>query len=141
MRQRRPTPAYLERTRSMYLSFATVIIALGSWFILSPQWFYGPSWSYFHRYIPTNGLGLGLCLVLLAGLQILAIRRAMPATVLAILLFLSAFVFWVAGVILGAEGLMGHQGLQEAPLMIVIAIHKGAHSAHLWARYRKADPK
>jgi hypothetical protein len=37
---------------------------------------------------------------------------------------LTGFVFWTSGLLLGAEGLLGHQGLMEAPFMLFVGAHK-----------------
>lgn len=103
---------------------------------MSPVWFYGPSWSYFHS-LPHNGFGMGCCLLGVGLSQLLALYKDSSARVLSFLFFLSAFVFWTAGLILGAEGVLGHQGLMEAPLLLYIASHKLGISAELYAHHRK----
>jgi hypothetical protein len=127
-KQARP---YLISTGPVYWSFAVWTVALGGVLIAAPQSWYGPSWSYFSE-LPHNGFGMGLCCVSLGLLQCLALwRNAAPKT-LSILFFLSGFVYWTAGILLGAEGLLGHQGLMEAPFMMYVGAHKVTHSASLW---------
>lgn len=113
---------------------------LGLFLILAPDWFYGPSWSYFTD-IPHNGLGLGICLIAIGIAELITLeygRRigVIQRKVLTILFFLGGFVFWTAGIILGAEGLSGHQGLMEAPFMLYVGAHKIAYSASMLTSYR-----
>lgn len=113
--------------KSSYLAHAWTIITLGVFYMASPNDWYGPSWSYFAHHgqfvIPAGGFGLGVCLAGIGAAQLLLvwrnIERFLPLT-----FFLSGFVFWAAGFLLGAEGLLGHRGLQEAPLFITIGAFK-----------------
>jgi hypothetical protein len=116
----------------MYLSFSGGVVALGVFFVAAPQDWYGPSWSFF-RQIPHNGFGMGLCCIGLGSLQILAVLLNAKPTVMAVLLYLAGFVFFTAGTMLGAEGLLGHQGLIPAPLLLFIAVHKYALGANIMA--------
>lgn len=118
--------------RAVYWSFASWTIVLGAVLMLAPKNWFGPSWSYFPQ-LPHNGFGMGLCCVILGGLQILTLKRGGTDRTLAILFFLSGFVYWTAGIILSAEGLLGHQGLMEAPFMLYVGAHKFTHSAKLMA--------
>jgi hypothetical protein len=116
----------------VYWSFAAWTILLGAFLLAAPQSWYGPSWAYFPQ-LPHNGYGMGLCLVVLGGAQILTLHRRGTDKTLSILFFLSGFVYWTAGIILAAEGLLGHQGLMEAPFMLYVGAHKFTHSAKLRA--------
>jgi hypothetical protein len=125
----------------VFASFAAAVIWLGVVMMLGPACWFGPSWHYFTEHgapiLPAGGFGMGLCLTLLGALQLLAVwLRAGPLT-LGILFFLSGFTFWTAGIILGAEGLLGHQGLMEAPLMILIGAFKFVHCAVMVVQDRK----
>lgn len=120
--------------KSTYVNFAVLAQLLGLWYILSPNYFYGPSWSYFHQ-LPHNGIGLGICLVLLSAAQLVAIANDRPRLT-ATLIFLGGFVLLTAGLILFAEGIFGHMGLQEAPPMVVIAGYKFDKSAKLRAQFK-----
>jgi hypothetical protein len=110
-----------------YIAHACTIIALGVFYMLSPKDWYGPSWSYFYSHgapiLPAGGFGLGVCLTGIGSFQLLVLWRN-AGRFLAILFFLSAFTFWTAGFILGAEGLAGHHGIQEAPLLIIFGVVK-----------------
>lgn len=136
-------PPILISARSVYLSFAGWTIALGVILIvasmLAPSWF-GPSWSYFPQ-LPHNGIGMGICCAVLGALQIVVVWRQMSTLILSILFFLSGFVFWTAGIILGAEGILGHQGLMEAPFMLYVGAHKFVHSAALLTHHRQVERK
>ena len=120
--------------KSIHVNFAVLAQLLGLWYILSPAYFYGPSWSYFHQ-IPHNGTGLGICLVVISSAQLAAIANNRPLLT-GTLIFLNAFVLLTAGLIIFAEGIFGHMGLQEAPPMCVIAGYKFAQSAKLRAQFK-----
>jgi hypothetical protein len=113
----------------IYRSFTTWTIVLGIFLMLAPDNWFGPSWSYFSQMEPHNGTGMGLCFIVLGSLQGVVLRRHADARVLSILFFLNGFVCWTAGIILGAEGLFGHQGLMEAPFMLYVGVHAFALSA------------
>jgi hypothetical protein len=120
-------------TAPLYWSFTIWTVVLGVVMMLAPSYWYGPSWSYF-REIPHNGFWMGLCCAVLGSLQLLALWRKATMRTLAVLLFLNGFVFWASGITLGAEGLLGHQGLMEAPFMCYVGAHAYAHSTALWRR-------
>lgn len=123
-------------TGPLYWNYAGWTVALGAVLIAAPQSWYGPSWSYFAAVIPHNGFGMGLCCIVLGGLLMLALWRDLSAKIISILLFLTGFVYWTAGIILGAEGLLGHQGLMEAPFMMYMGAHAFAQSATLTVNSR-----
>jgi hypothetical protein len=123
----------------IYRWHAGLVLTYGVWLIASPAWFYGPSWWYFSRHglpvFPAGGFGMGVCCVGLGALQLIAIRRDMVRTV-SVLLYLAGFVLWTAGLLLGAEGLLGRKGLQEVPLMCVFGVLKVVQSFKLSVDYR-----
>ena len=123
-------------TAPVYWSFALWTIVLGAGLMLAPDWWYGPSWSYFPQ-LPHNGFGMGLCCSVLGALLAIALRLNGSARILSLLFFLVGFVYWTAGIILGAEGLFGHQGLMEMPFMLYTGAHAFAHSASLMAYHRR----
>lgn len=114
-------------SRSGYAVLAVWVTILGVFLMAAPDDWYGPSWSYFSRegefIVPAGGFGMGTALTLLGVLQILAVWAG-RWRMLSLLLGLSGFVFMTAGLLLGAEGLFGHQGLMEAPFMLFLAVHK-----------------
>lgn len=120
---------------SLHWNFTVTTIVLGCALMASPQWWYGPSWSYFQE-LPHNGFGMGLCLSVLSGVQALALWLHMSVRVLSLLFFLNGFVYWVAGIILGAEGLIGHQGLIESFFMFWAGGQGFSHSAALRVQAR-----
>jgi hypothetical protein len=126
-----PRPAPIG-DRIVYWSFATWTIVLGTVLMLAPNNWFGPSWSFFPQ-LPHNGFGMGLCCVLLGCAQMYTLYRGGTDKALSVLFFLSGFVYWTAGIILAAEGLLGHQGLMEAPFMLYVGAHKFTHSAKLMA--------
>lgn len=81
---------------------------------------------------------MGVCLMILSSWQLIALRRNVSAKTLSVLFFFGGFVFWTAGIILLMEGLRGHQGLQEAPLMLSIGGFKYAYSSSLWVHARQS---
>jgi hypothetical protein len=101
----------------VYWSYALWTFLLGVVLMLSPAYWYGPSWSYFPQ-LPHNGFGMGMCCSILAALLMIALRLNAHARILSVLFFLIGLVYWTAGIILGAEGLLGHQGLMEALFMM-----------------------
>lgn len=101
----------------VYWSFGIWTMILGIFLMLAPADWYGPSWSYFPE-LPHNGFGMGLCLTCLSFLQLLALWRESHWR--SFMLFLIGFVYWVTGIILGAEGLLGHQGLMESPFILFV---------------------
>jgi hypothetical protein len=120
------------KDRTIYWSFATWTIILGFVLMVAPNNWFGPSWHYFPQ-LPHNGFGMGLCLIVLASFQLFTLYRGGSDKTLSLWLFLSGFVYWTAGIILAAEGLLGHQGLMEAPFMLYVGAHKFTHSAKLMA--------
>lgn len=126
-------------SKSGFAVLATWITGLGLFFALSPHDWFGPSWSYFYTHgqpiIPAGGLGLGVCLTGIGTAQLLAIWRE-RFLLLSRLFFLSGFVLNTAGGLLFMEGLQGHQGLMEGPLLISFAIHKIVISVSLRNRVR-----
>jgi hypothetical protein len=121
-------------SRAGYAVLAGWVIILGTFLMVAPDNWYGPTWWYFAQQgemiIPAGGFGMGLCLLSLGVLQALTLWRRAYRT-LSILLFLSGFVFWTSGLLLGAEGLVGHQGLMETPFMLFVGVHKFVMSVNL----------
>jgi hypothetical protein len=112
-------------------------LGLGVFLLAAPEWFYGPSWRYF-PYIPHNGTYMGVVCVTLGLLQCWALSRpSHHYSALAALFFLSGFVYWTAGCILGAEGLMGRMGLMEAPFALFVGAGQIVHSAALNTKARQ----
>ncbi|MGV0041997.1 hypothetical protein [Mycobacterium colombiense] len=132
--------AWPIRNKSSYIAHACTIVVLGAFYILSPQDWYGPSWSYFATHgmpiLPAGGKGLGACLFVNGCAQLFILYRN-TSRGLATLFFLSGFTFWMAAFLLGAEGLMGHRGIQEAPLLFVIGAFKFVTMSVLIADRRK----
>jgi hypothetical protein len=128
-------------TGPLYWNYAIWTVALGAVLLAAPQSWYGPSWSYFASVIPPNGYGMGICCIGLGTLLVLALWRDLSARIISILLFLTGFVYWTAGIILGAEGLLGHQGLMESPFMLYVGAQAFAHSASLTAHDRLEAPE
>lgn len=122
-----------------YFAMIIGVAMLGVFLTLAPEWFFGPTWFYFHNRgnpIPPGGLGMGLALLFLSTTQAIALWRN-KFRWFAALLNLSGSVFWVAGFILGWEGLLGHKGLIEAPLMMLLAMHKFVIAATVRVDYRE----
>lgn len=130
----RPRSTPLEQ---VYWSFTVWSYVLGGILITAPNWWFGPTWSYFQS-IPHNGIMMGVVLVVLAVLQtvVMLIHNSRQTKLLSLLFFLNGFVYWTAGCILGAEGLSGHMGLMEAPFMMYAGAHLFTHSAALMAQER-----
>lgn len=126
--------------KAFYIAYPCWIIGLGVFMVLSPKWFYGPSWFYFTKHgapiLPSGGMGMGICLTCLGVLQLVALWLNVPR-VLAVLFFLAGFVLWLSGLILFAEGLAGHQGLMEGPAYMALGAHKFVISGILGAEHRK----
>lgn len=126
--------------RPGFIGHAATVISLGVFYLLSPSDWYGPSWSYFYNHglpiLPAGGFGLGCCLTVSGVLQLIAVwrnnSRWLPA-----LFFVSGFCFFMAGFLLGAEGLAGHHGLQEAPLLLVFGIVKFITMSNIMVERRK----
>lgn len=127
-----PRRSIMMSTTPVYWSFTLWTVILGIVLMAAPKSWFGPTWHYFPQ-LPHNGFGMGLCLSILSLIQVVALKRAWSARVLSILFFLNGFVYWTAGIVLGAEGLLGHQGLMEAPFMLYVGAHAFAHSAALMA--------
>lgn len=122
-------------TGTVYWSYTLWTIALGVLLMASPPDWFGPSWSYFSQ-LPHNGFGMGLCLTLLSLIQAAALWQHARERTLAVMFLLNGFVYWMAGSILGAEGLLGHKGLWEAPFMMWIGAQAFAHAIALMGRAR-----
>jgi hypothetical protein len=114
------------------------MIALAVVLMVAPDAWFGPTWSYFQG-IPHNGFWMGVCLFALGGLQAVALR-CNRAGQLAFFLFLGGFTFWTAGVTIAVGGLMGGQGLMEAPFMMYVGAHQFVYSAVL-SSDRRSPPK
>lgn len=129
--------AFLPDSKFGYVVVALWITVLGILLMVAPNDWYGPSWSYFSQHgepiIPAGGFGMGLCCAGLGTLQLVALWRN-AYRVLMLLFFLGGFVLWTAGLLLGVEGLAGHQGLMEAPFMMTVGVHKFVVSASLAGR-------
>jgi hypothetical protein len=114
-------------SKSGYAVLAVWVTVLGIFLMAAPDDWYGPSWSYFAHegelIVPAGGFGMGMALSTLGVLQMVAVGGE-RWRVLSLLFGLSGFVFMTAGLLLGAEGLFGHQGLMEAPFMLFVAVHK-----------------
>ncbi|OBJ05242.1 hypothetical protein [Mycobacterium sp. 1465703.0] len=128
-------PPLLIESGPVYWSFAVMSIALGVVLIAAPANWYGPSWHYFPQ-LPHNGFGMGVCCCAIGLAQVATLAWRRSSLVLSVLFFLGGFVFWTAGMILGAEGILGRQGLMEAPFMLVLGGHKLALSASLMNHHR-----
>jgi hypothetical protein len=127
----------------VYWAFAWWNIALGVVLECAPESWFGPSWHFFTQ-LPGNGFWMGLCCTMLGAWQLLSLWRGRqrctpPGVLLAVLFFLSGFVFWTSGMTLAAAGLLGHQGLMEAPFMCYAGAHMFAYAADLMARARAVD--
>ena len=135
-------PAPPIEDKSGFVALAGWIVALGIFLMAAPRDWYGPSWFYFTHHgaplLPEGGMGMGLCLAGIGALQLLMLWRN-TTRYLPVLFFLSGFVFWTSGIILGAEGLVGHQGLIEAPLMMALGAHKFVVMSSLIARARTSS--
>lgn len=121
--------------RTVYWSYGGWTAMLGVFLMSAPPDWFGPSWNYFPE-LPHNGFGMGLSCTTLAALLLFALWQNANEAVLSVLLFACGFVYWMGGILLGAEGLLGHQGLIEAPLMLIIGGQAHVHSAVLFSRYR-----
>lgn len=128
-----------RRERSgVYWSLAWFTILLGVVLTMAPENWFGPSWHFFKQF-PSNGFWMGLCCTTLGTWQMITLWRARQSTTvpgrhLGILFFLSGFVFWTSGMTLGAAGLLGHQGLMEAPFMLYVGAHHLIYSAVLLSK-------
>lgn len=131
-------PPLLIESGPVYRSFALMCFALGVVLIAAPADWYGPSWHYFPQ-LPHNGFGMGLCCCGIGGAQLAVLAWRRTSLILSVLFFLGGFVFWTAGVILGAEGILGRQGLMEAPFMVVLGGHNIALSASLMNHHRASQ--
>ena len=129
------------RHKGSYAALAAWIVGLGAFMMLAPKNWYGPSWFYFTHHgaplLPEGGFGMGACLTTIGALQLFVLWRN-TTRYLAPLFFLSGFVFWTSGIILGAEGILGHQGLMEAPFMLYLGAHKFITMSGLMAAKRQA---
>jgi hypothetical protein len=109
--------------KGSYIAHACIVIVLGAWYaVLAPANSFGPTWSYFadRGYpIAAGGTGIGVCLASIGLAQLFVLWRNMRRP-LEWLFFLSGTVFWIAAAVFFAEGLLGHQGYQEAPGWVVI---------------------
>lgn len=130
-------PTFIVQASTIYWSFAVWAVVLGVVLMAAPEDWFGPSWSYF-KLLPHNGFWMGVICTALGTIQLaLLVRGQVAYLALGALFFLSGFVFWMAGVLLGAEGLMGHHGLMEAPFMMYVGVHKFTHSAALVNEHRR----
>jgi hypothetical protein len=127
-----------EPDLDVYWTFAFLMVALGVVLMCAPRNWFGPSWHYFTEF-PSDGFWMGLCCTMLGGWQALTLwhskqRNMLAARLLSLLFFLGGFVLWTAGVMLATAGLLGHQGLMEAPFMMIVGGHKFVISTRLAAR-------
>jgi hypothetical protein len=128
---------FIARSGVIYWSFSIWTVALGILLMRAPKNWFGPSWSYFHH-MPHNGFWMGVVCTILGILQMLVLaHEPFDYLKLGTLFFLTGVVFWTAGLTLGAEGLLGHQGLMEAPFMCYVGAHELTHSAVLLNHHRR----
>jgi hypothetical protein len=125
----------------VYWAFSLWTIMLGVVLALAPPNWFGPSWHFFKQF-PQDGFWMGLCCMMLGTWQMLTLWRSrqggrLSGRMLGALFFCSGFVFWTSGLTLGVAGLIGHQGLMEAPFMLYVGAHQFAYSAELLARSRQ----
>jgi len=119
----------------VYWTFSFLMVALGAVLMAAPRNWFGPSWHYFTEF-PSDGFWMGVCCTMLGAWQSLVLWRsrqngALARRWLSLLFFLGGFVLWTAGVMLAAAGLLGHQGLMEAPFMMIVGGHKFVISTRL----------
>lgn len=133
---RRPPPYEPINAAPLYWTFAVFTLLLGAVCVMAPKWWFGPTWSYFPQ-LPHNGTGLGLCCIALGSLQMLGLWRRVSATLLAIPMFLIAFVYWTSAMTLLMEGLLGKKGLMESWFIFYVSGHQLVHSAILMRRNRR----
>jgi hypothetical protein len=116
------------------------ITVLGIFLMAAPDGWYGPSWSYFAQHnepiVPAGGFGMGVCCVAIGAVQLLSIWRSRWRWV-SLFFFLSGFVLMTSGLLLFAEGFLGHRGLMEAPFMCTLAVHKVVISVNIFSRTQR----
>jgi hypothetical protein len=132
---RRTSETDEDKFGPVYWGYSLWTIALGIFLILSPKYFFGPSWSYFKE-LPHDGSGMGYCCLALGSVTLIALWRNANDAIVSMLLFLIGFVLNASGTLLFAEGLLGHQGLMEGPFMIFTGGQAFIHSAVLSVRHR-----
>lgn len=127
-------------SKTLYYAHAFWSIAVGTFLMLVPSWCFGPTWSYFSTHgqplFPAGGFGLGVCCVVIGGLQLVVIAVGKVRTEIT-LLYLGGFVQWTAGLLFAAEGLLGHQGMIESIYMLTWGGLKIVHSLKLSVDHRR----
>lgn len=123
-------------TTPVYWSMALWMVVLAVFLMAAPDYFFGPTWHYFNQ-LPHNGFWMGLCCLWLGGVQVIALLKHWGRGKLGFLFFLDGFVFWTSGLLIAAAGLIGKQGLLEAPFMLYAGAHNFLHSAILMSESRK----
>lgn len=98
--------------------FLTGIICL-----FGPDWWFGPTWSYFQQ-IPHGGHGLGYTCLGLAVMAAYALWRR-KRRVLIWSLALGSTSFFVAAALISAQGIIGRMGLMESWFMLYAAVDIG----------------
>lgn len=113
-------------------------LLLGLTLMMMPAEWFGPTWHYYPL-LPHGGSRLGFTIVLMSIVQSYVIyRRGIRALLpLGVLMFLAGFVFWTSAFLLGAEGLQGHTGLAEVPLLLWMGVIKFAFSSALITQAKK----
>jgi hypothetical protein len=130
-----------DRDLGLFWTFSFLMIALGVTMMLAPNNWYGPSWHYFPQF-PHDGFWMGLCCATIGSWQLLTLwryrlRGVLAQRLLSLLFFLGGFVIWTSGITLAAAGLYGHQGLMEAPFMMIVGGHKVILSTQLANRVKE----
>jgi hypothetical protein len=135
VRVRVPAAQQWPGSKLVYYVHAGFLLTLGTFLLAAPEDWFGPSWSYF-SWLPHNGLGMGTACVLLGAAQLVTISMDYVSAT-AVLIFLGGFTNITAGVLLGAEGIYGHQGLMEMPWMITVGAIKYVQAVILWHDYHR----
>lgn len=97
--------------------------------LVGPNWWFGPTWSYF-QHIPHGGHGLGYTCLVLGFTTTYAIWRR-KRRLMIWSLAVGSTALWVAAILIFAQGIVGRMGLMESWFMLYVAVDIGLRGVTL----------
>lgn len=95
-------------------------LLMGAILLTAPDYWFGPTWSYF-QYLPHGGFGFGIaCLSLTAVVAIGIVTKSKRLISLGLLC--GGIAFYTAGWLIAFQGIAGRTGMMETPFMMYAGI-------------------
>lgn len=129
-------PGFAVKAGNVSWVLAIAAILLGALMVMSPKWWFGPSWSSYFQLLHMTGW-IGLAWILLGWHEVMFLTLRTRINLLAYLYLGGGVSFTVLGSVLFVAGLAGRDGLWEAPYMILYGGVQIAHSISMVSSYRQ----